>query len=192
VLSRCWVGSVKCTGLTPSICPSSVQVVTSQHVILCLEKKLQLFNFQGRKEREWVLEAVIRYIKVRQQGCRRVVVVMAECGAPSLGLFLRQHQWKHGVWVGGWGEGGCKENAYSGPTGPVCVCLLNVCDGLIDCVVVRWWVGPLVRRACSLASSRAPCSRSSWTTRSLSNSSSSALPFGAWTSVQGAHESMCQ
>jgi intraflagellar transport protein 122 len=39
-------------------------VVTSQHVILCLEKKLQLFNFQGRKEREWVLEAVIRYIKV--------------------------------------------------------------------------------------------------------------------------------
>jgi intraflagellar transport protein 122 len=39
-------------------------VVTSQHLILCLEKKLQLYNFGGKKEREWVLEAVIRYIKV--------------------------------------------------------------------------------------------------------------------------------
>jgi intraflagellar transport protein 122 len=39
-------------------------VVTSLHVILCLERKLQLFNFSGVKEREWVLESVIRYIKV--------------------------------------------------------------------------------------------------------------------------------
>lgn len=39
-------------------------VVTSLHVILCQEKKLQLFNFSGTKEREWVLESVIRYIKV--------------------------------------------------------------------------------------------------------------------------------
>jgi intraflagellar transport protein 122 len=39
-------------------------VVTSEHVILCLEKKLQLYNLDGEKEREWVLEAVIRYIKV--------------------------------------------------------------------------------------------------------------------------------
>jgi hypothetical protein len=39
-------------------------VVTSQHIILCQEKKLQLYSFKGRKVREWVLEAVIRYIKV--------------------------------------------------------------------------------------------------------------------------------
>jgi len=39
-------------------------VVTSLHVILCLERKLQLFDFSGNKEREWVLESVIRYIKV--------------------------------------------------------------------------------------------------------------------------------
>jgi len=39
-------------------------VVTSDHVILCLERKLQLLNFKGDKEREWVLDAVIRYIKV--------------------------------------------------------------------------------------------------------------------------------
>ena len=39
-------------------------VVTSQHLILCMERKLQLFNFKGKKVREWLLEAVIRYIRV--------------------------------------------------------------------------------------------------------------------------------
>ncbi|KAJ3110764.1 hypothetical protein HDU96_006285 [Phlyctochytrium bullatum] len=39
-------------------------VVTSQHIILCLEKKLQMYHFNGEKEREWNLEALIRYIKV--------------------------------------------------------------------------------------------------------------------------------
>lgn len=28
------------------------------------EKKLQLYSFDGVKEREWVLDSVIRYIKV--------------------------------------------------------------------------------------------------------------------------------
>ncbi len=39
-------------------------VVTSLHITLCLDKKLQLMNFQGKKEREWVLDSSIRYIKV--------------------------------------------------------------------------------------------------------------------------------
>jgi intraflagellar transport protein 122 len=39
-------------------------VVTSKHIILCQEKKLQLYGFKGVKEREWVLDSVIRYIKV--------------------------------------------------------------------------------------------------------------------------------
>ncbi|KAI8805829.1 WD40-repeat-containing domain protein [Cladochytrium replicatum] len=39
-------------------------VVTSQHIILCLEKKLQMYDFSGEKEREWGLESLIRYIKV--------------------------------------------------------------------------------------------------------------------------------
>lgn len=39
-------------------------VVTSSHVILCQERKLQLYGFSGVKEREWVLDSVIRYIKV--------------------------------------------------------------------------------------------------------------------------------
>uniref|UniRef100_A0A7S3GCF1 Intraflagellar transport protein 122 homolog n=1 Tax=Palpitomonas bilix TaxID=652834 RepID=A0A7S3GCF1_9EUKA len=39
-------------------------VVTSLHIILCQERKLQLYNFQGARVREWVLDSVIRYIKV--------------------------------------------------------------------------------------------------------------------------------
>jgi len=39
-------------------------VVTSLHVILCHDRKLQLFDFSGKKEKEWVLESVIRYMKV--------------------------------------------------------------------------------------------------------------------------------
>ncbi len=31
----------------------------------CQERKLQLYGFDGVKEREWVLDSVIRYIKVR-------------------------------------------------------------------------------------------------------------------------------
>ncbi|GAB5355532.1 hypothetical protein AAMO2058_000213600 [Amorphochlora amoebiformis] len=39
-------------------------VVTSQHLILCQESRLQLYDFFGEKVREWVLEAMIRYIRV--------------------------------------------------------------------------------------------------------------------------------
>jgi len=39
-------------------------VVTHWHVVLCQDKRLSMYNFAGVKEREWVLEAVIRYIKV--------------------------------------------------------------------------------------------------------------------------------
>lgn len=42
----------------------SLLVVTSHHLVLCLDKKLQLLNFSGVKEREWTLESATRYIKV--------------------------------------------------------------------------------------------------------------------------------
>ncbi|MED6266259.1 hypothetical protein CHARACLAT_000298, partial [Characodon lateralis] len=39
-------------------------VVCSQHIILCQEKRLQCLSFAGDKEKEWVMESMIRYIKV--------------------------------------------------------------------------------------------------------------------------------
>ena len=42
----------------------SLLVVTSYNLILCQEKKLQMMNFAGEIDREWMLESLIRYIKV--------------------------------------------------------------------------------------------------------------------------------
>jgi len=39
-------------------------VVTSMHVILCHNSKLQMLDFTGKKEKEWVMESTIRYMKV--------------------------------------------------------------------------------------------------------------------------------
>ncbi|XP_013786897.1 intraflagellar transport protein 122 homolog [Limulus polyphemus] len=39
-------------------------VVCTNHIVLCQEKVLQCLSFQGVKEREWIMEAAIRYIKV--------------------------------------------------------------------------------------------------------------------------------
>ncbi|TNN48268.1 Intraflagellar transport protein 122 [Liparis tanakae] len=39
-------------------------VVCSQHIILCQEKRLQCLSFTRVKEKEWVMESLIRYIKI--------------------------------------------------------------------------------------------------------------------------------
>uniref|UniRef100_UPI00358E285F intraflagellar transport protein 122 homolog isoform X2 n=1 Tax=Myxine glutinosa TaxID=7769 RepID=UPI00358E285F len=39
-------------------------VVCSFHIVLCQEKRLQCLSLSGAKEREWHMEALIRYIKV--------------------------------------------------------------------------------------------------------------------------------
>eukprot|EP00357_Protocruzia_adherens_P030527 CAMPEP_0114984012 /NCGR_PEP_ID=MMETSP0216-20121206/7032_1 /TAXON_ID=223996 /ORGANISM="Protocruzia adherens, Strain Boccale" /LENGTH=1227 /DNA_ID=CAMNT_0002346085 /DNA_START=54 /DNA_END=3737 /DNA_ORIENTATION=- len=42
----------------------SLLVVTSFHIILCQDNRLQLYNFTGGLEKEWTLESLIRYMKV--------------------------------------------------------------------------------------------------------------------------------
>jgi intraflagellar transport protein 122 len=38
--------------------------VLSQHLVLCLDRKVQLINFSGVLEKEWVMDSIIRYMKV--------------------------------------------------------------------------------------------------------------------------------
>lgn len=38
-------------------------VVCSENIVLCQEKRLQCISFKGNMEREWLLEAAIRYIR---------------------------------------------------------------------------------------------------------------------------------
>lgn len=38
-------------------------VLTAKNLVLCVENKLQMYSFTGEKEREWHLDALIRYIK---------------------------------------------------------------------------------------------------------------------------------
>ena len=58
--------SYACTRRIEQLLPCSLLVVTSHHIVLCSERRLQLINFEGTQEREWLLDSVIRYIKV---GC---------------------------------------------------------------------------------------------------------------------------
>ena len=60
-------------------------VVTSQNIILCMEKKLQLFNFKGDKEREWVLDAIIRYESCCAHAC--MYVCMCVC------MYAKDREW---------------------------------------------------------------------------------------------------
>eukprot|EP00879_Flechtneria_rotunda_P020074 GHRR01021110.1.p1 GENE.GHRR01021110.1~~GHRR01021110.1.p1 ORF type:complete len:1138 (+),score=467.94 GHRR01021110.1:213-3626(+) len=39
-------------------------VVASSHIILCQDKRLQLYNYEGTLVREWLMDAVVRYLKV--------------------------------------------------------------------------------------------------------------------------------
>ncbi|KAJ3220794.1 hypothetical protein HK099_004014 [Clydaea vesicula] len=66
-------------------------VVTSLHIILCKEKTLQMFNFSGEKEREWNLDAVIRYIKVFGGSPGREGLLVGLKNGHILQIFLDNH-----------------------------------------------------------------------------------------------------
>lgn len=42
----------------------SLLVVCAQHLVLCQEKRLQMLDFAGTLQREWIMDSYIRYIKV--------------------------------------------------------------------------------------------------------------------------------
>lgn len=42
----------------------SLLVVCSEHLVVCQERELRSLTFAGVKERDWVFESAIRYIKV--------------------------------------------------------------------------------------------------------------------------------
>jgi len=42
----------------------SLLFVVSFHLVLVFEKKIQLLSFSGILEREWILDSVIKYVKI--------------------------------------------------------------------------------------------------------------------------------
>lgn len=42
----------------------SLLILTGMHTVLCVEHRLQLYNVNGEKEREWTMASSIRYVKV--------------------------------------------------------------------------------------------------------------------------------
>lgn len=42
----------------------SMLVLVYNHIVICIDNRMQLINFQGQIDREWNLESTIRYIKV--------------------------------------------------------------------------------------------------------------------------------
>ncbi|KAJ1546612.1 hypothetical protein HK096_004918, partial [Nowakowskiella sp. JEL0078] len=69
----------------------SLLVVTTSHIILCLERKLQMYNFGGIKEREWNLDAMIRYIKVTGGPPNKEGLLVGLKSGEILQIFINNH-----------------------------------------------------------------------------------------------------
>mmetsp|Transcript_12222 Transcript_12222/g.20266 ORF Transcript_12222/g.20266 Transcript_12222/m.20266 type:complete len:1132 (-) Transcript_12222:126-3521(-) len=66
-------------------------VVTSMHLILCQEKRLQLYDFHGDKIREWVLEATIRYIRAVGGPSGREAILIGLRSGDVYKIFIDNH-----------------------------------------------------------------------------------------------------
>ena len=63
-------------------------VVCTNHLILCQEKRLQCLSFKGVKEREWIMESLIRYIKVVGGPSEREGLLLGLKNGQVLKIFL--------------------------------------------------------------------------------------------------------
>mgnify|MGYP000585963297 FL=1 len=63
-------------------------VMAYKHVLICYESKIQLYNLSGELDREWHMEAVIRYIKVMGGPPGRELVLVGLKNGNVLKLFV--------------------------------------------------------------------------------------------------------
>eukprot|EP00761_Pharyngomonas_kirbyi_P010486 gb/GECH01010506.1/.p1 GENE.gb/GECH01010506.1/~~gb/GECH01010506.1/.p1 ORF type:complete len:1200 (+),score=262.07 gb/GECH01010506.1/:1-3600(+) len=64
-------------------------VVASYHFAICEEKKIQLYNFDGEKENEWILDDIIRYIKVSGGPSRQESLLVGLKNGIILKIFIQ-------------------------------------------------------------------------------------------------------
>ena len=81
-------GSIKPHEKLPLTVECSLLVLTAQHFLLCHEKKLQLYGFGGKREREWTLDAEIRYVKVTGGPAGREGLVVGLADGQACRIFI--------------------------------------------------------------------------------------------------------
>jgi intraflagellar transport protein 122 len=62
--------------------------VLSHHLVLCLDRKVQLLNFNGVLEREWVLDSIIRYMKVIGGPAKREGLILGCKNGAVMKIFI--------------------------------------------------------------------------------------------------------
>ena len=63
-------------------------VLTARHFLLCHQRKLQLYGFGGAREREWNLDAEIRYVKVTGGPAGREGLVVGLADGQACRIFV--------------------------------------------------------------------------------------------------------
>ena len=81
-------GSIKPHEKLPLTAECNLLVLTQQHFLLCHEKKLQLYGFGGKREREWTLDAEIRYVKVTGGPAGREGLVVGLADGQACRIFI--------------------------------------------------------------------------------------------------------